>query len=546
LKFLKNRCIIVIIREKGGLVMTEKRENWGSKLGLILAMAGNAVGLGNFWRYPYQAAANGGGAFMIPYFGALILMGLPLMFIEWSLGRYGGKYGHGSLGPMVYLQAREGIKPRTAAILGGIAGGLALGVTVLVNSYYNHIIGWTFGYAFLSLTGGYMDKAISTGEFFVNYIQSPGLVFPFWIFALLVLAFAVAGGIQKGIEVLAKFMMPTIYVVGAILIVRTMTLGTPVNPDWSPIAGLNFIWSPRWDALSWKAALAAAGQIFFTLSLGMGIICNYASYLKPDDDIVLSGVATVSLNELAEVILGGTIAIPIAYTYLGEAGMQASIGLSFISLPNIFREMGGGQIFGAFWFILLAFAGVTSAVAMYNYIVALLEESFGMAKKSAAALVFFLYIAVGLPVCLEPILTKTADLAYFTEVDNWVGSYLLVFLGGLEAIVVGWLMGKKGLDEINNGSYWKLPEWFYKLFMQFLTPVSIILLLIMSTRDYFIAGYFKAVPSFVANSPQLVPWVNGARIVMVIVVTLGFIQAYKTIKDKYSAELQSNEVSIRK
>ncbi|OGO79319.1 MAG: Na+dependent transporter [Clostridiales bacterium GWB2_37_7] len=526
--------------------MAEKRENWGSKLGLILAMAGNAVGLGNFWRYPYQAAKNGGGAFMIPYFGALILMGIPLMFVEWNLGRYGGKYGHGSLGPMVYLQAREGVSPKMAAILGGLAGAIALGVTVLVNSYYNHIIGWTFGYAFMSVTGGYMDAAKSTGEVFVNYIQSPGLVFTFWLLALVVLGFAVSGGIQKGIELLAKFMMPTIYIFGIILIIRTLTLGSPVNPDWSPIAGLNYIWSPRWDQLSWTAALAAAGQIFFTLSLGMGIICNYASYLKPDDDIVLSGITTIALNEVAEVILGGTIAIPIAYTFLGEAGLGAGVGLSFISLPNIFRTMAGGQLMGTLWFLLLAFAGVTSAVAMYNYVVSLLEESFGFAKKKAALAVFLLYVVVGLPVALEPILTKTADLAYFTEVDNWVGSYLLVVLGLIEVIAAGWIMGGKAKDEMNRGSYWKVPDWFFKVFIQFLTPISIIGLLVMSTRDYIKAGYFKLVPSFVANSPQLIPWVQAARFVVFGVLAIGFFQAYKTIRDKYGVELESNQVSIRK
>ncbi len=526
--------------------MTEKRENWGSKLGLILAMAGNAVGLGNFWRYPYQAAKNGGGAFMIPYFGALILMGIPLMFVEWNLGRFGGKYGHGSLGPMVYLQAREGVSPKAAAIIGGLAGAIALGVTVLVNSYYNHIIGWTIGYAYLSLTGGYMDAAKSTGEVFVNYIQSPGLVFTFWLIALVILGLAVSGGIQRGIETMAKFMMPTIYVFGVILIIRTLTLGSPVNPDWSPIAGLNYIWSPRWDALNWTAALAAAGQIFFTLSLGMGIICNYASYLKPDDDIVLSGLATVALNELAEVVLGGTIAIPIAYTFLGEAGLGAGVGFSFISLPNIFRAMAGGPIFGAFWFLLLAFAGITSAVAMYNYVVSLLEESFGFSKKKASLAVFLLYILVGLPVCLEPILTKTADLAYLTEVDNWVGVYLLVVLGAIEVIVAGWLMGNKAKDEMNNGSYWKVPDWFFKLFIQFLTPVSIIVLLVMSTRDYLKAGYFKMVPDFVAGTPVLVPWVQAGRFVVLAVLVIGFFQAYKTIKDKYQVELESGQVSIRK
>jgi hypothetical protein len=147
---------------------------------------------------------------------------------------------------------------------------------------------------------------------------------------------------------------------------------------------------------------------------------------------------------------------------------------------------------------------------------------------------------------MEPILTKTGDLAYFTEVDNWVGSYLLVVLGGLEVIISCWLNRKNTLEEINRGSYWKIPQWFYKVFMQILCPVSIIVVLVMSTRDYFNAGYFKAVPSFVANAPQLVPWVNGARVVMVVVWVFGFIQAYKTIKRYYGAEMESGQVSIRK
>lgn len=526
--------------------MSEKRENWGSKLGLILAMAGNAVGLGNFWRYPYQAAKNGGGAFMIPYFAALILLGIPLMLVEWNQGRYGGKYGHGTLGPMVYLQAREGANPKVARVLGGLAGALALGVTVLLNSYYNHIIGWTLGYAFETATGGYMDKAINTGEYFVKYIQSPGKVMVFWLISLAVLGFAVMRGIQKGIEAWAKFMMPTIYVFGIILIIRTLTLGAPVKPEWTPIAGLNYIWSPRWQDLNWTAALAAAGQIFFTLSLGMGIIQNYASYLKPEDDIVLSGLATVSLNELAEVILGGTIAIPIAYTFLGPEGLGAGVGLSFIALPNIFRQMAGGQIFGTFWFLLLFFAGFTSAIAMYNYLVALLEEEAGVPRRMGAVLVFIIYIIFGLPVGLEPILTKTAELAYLTELDNWVGSYLLVVLGLLEVIVTGWLLGLKGLEEMNKGSYWKVSKTFYNVFIQFLTPVAIIILLVFSTRDYFKAGYFKWIPSFVEKTPQLVPWVLAARFVMFAVLIIGFIQAYRNIGKKYGQEIYEGRVLVRR
>lgn len=527
--------------------MSEKRENWGSKLGLVLAMAGNAVGLGNFWRYPYQAAKNGGGAFMLPYFGALILMGIPLMLVEWSLGRMGGKYGHGTLGPMVYLQAREGVKPKTAIILGSLAGGLALGVTLLVNSYYNHIIGWTMGYTVLSLTGAYMDPEISTGGFFVDYIQNPGLVFGFWLLALTVLLFTAMGGIQKGVERMAKILMPTIYVFGIILIIRTLTLGSPnpAHPDWTPIAGLNFIWSPRWADLNWAATMAACGQIFFTLSIGMGIICNYASYLKPDDDVVLSGFTTVALNELAEVILGGTIAIPIAYAFLGPDGVGASIGLSFIALPSLFREMGFGNIVGAMWFLLLSFAGLTSAIAMYNYLVALIMENSSMVRKNASIAVFIGYIIVGLPVALEPILTKTADLMYFTEVDNWVGNYFLFVLGLIEIIVTGWLFREKGLPEINRGGYWQVPSWFYKAFIQFLTPVLMIVVLVMYTIDTAKAGYYKFIPDFVAGNDVLIPWVQAGRVVVFGVVAIGCWVTYNSIKRSYKEELEKNEVIIR-
>lgn len=530
----------------GGKVMSEKRENWGSKLGLILAMAGNAVGLGNFWRFPYQAAKNGGGAFMLPYLMALLLFGIPIMLVEWMMGRLGGRYGHGTVGFMVYIISRDKIKPKRAIILGSVCGMIVIGVTLLVNSYYNHIIGWTLGYAVMSITGGYADKTLSTGQVFVNYIQNPAYVFSFWILSLGFLAFAVARGVQKGIETWAKIMMPLLYLFGFILVFKVLTLGAPVKPDWSAIKGLDFLWSPRWGDLNFKAALAAAGQIFFTLSIGMGIIQNYASYLKKDDDIVTSALTTISLNELAEVVLGGTIAIPITYAFMGPDGLGASIGLSFISLPNIFRSMSGGMFMGALWFFILFFAGFTSAIAMYNYLVTILEEEFGFAKKKAAISVFFGYILVGLPVALEPILTKTADLAYFTEVDNWVGTYFLVVMGLIEVIVVGWFMAEDPIEEMNRGSYWKAPKWLYSVMIKFVTPIVIAIVLIGSTVSYLSEGYFKLIPSFVEKTPVLVPWVIGARLVLLTVFILGFILTYRSIKGKYGQEISQNKVLIRK
>ena len=314
----------------------QNRDQWGSKIGLILAMAGNAVGLGNFWRFPYIAATNGGGAFMIPYFFALIVIGLPTMLVEWAIGRYGGAHGHGTVGPMVYIQARKAISPKKAIILGSVCGAIGFGVTVLVNSYYTHIIGWSLGYAVNSLTGGYVG--VDSGAFFVNYVTDPKNLI-FWIIGLASLGWAVMKGVSEGIEAWAKVMMPAIYVFGIILAVRAVTLGAPVNPDWSSMKGLNFVWNPDLSQLTSASIVTATGQIFFTLSLGMGIICNYASYLQPDEDIVTASVATVALNEFAEVILAGTSVIPISYAFLGPEGIKGSIGLAFMALPNVFTTM---------------------------------------------------------------------------------------------------------------------------------------------------------------------------------------------------------------
>ena len=146
-------------------------------------------------------------------------------------------------------------------------------------------------------------------------------------------------GVSEGIEAWAKVMMPAIYVFGIILAVRAVTLGAPVNPDWSSMKGLNFVWNPDLSQLTSASIVTATGQIFFTLSLGMGIICNYASYLQPDEDIVTASVATVALNEFAEVILAGTSVIPISYAFLGPEGIKGSIGLAFMALPNVFTTI---------------------------------------------------------------------------------------------------------------------------------------------------------------------------------------------------------------
>ena len=363
----------------------------------------------------------------------------------------------------------------------------------------------------------------------------------FWVISIGLLGWAVMKGISEGIEAWAKVMMPTIYVFGIILVIRALTLGAPLNPDWSSMKGLNYVWNPDLSKLNSASVVTATGQIFFTLSLGMGIICNYASYLKSDEDIVAASVATVSLNEFAEVILAGTSVIPISYAFLGPEGIKGSIGLAFMALPNVFTTMAGGRIFGAVWFFLLFFAGFTSAIAMYNYLVALLEEDLGIQRKKGAWIIFAAYLIVGLPIALESVITGQANLFYFTEVDNWIGNYLLIVPGLIEIIVVAWLVKEPFLDEMNKGGLWKVPKWFYKVFHQFLTPVSIILFLAVFTKDYALAGNFKIIPSYMVGNEDFVGWVNLARAVVVVVLIVGFIQTYTSIKAKYKSEIVNNK-----
>ncbi|RLF77566.1 Na+dependent transporter [Thermococci archaeon] len=521
--------------------MAEQRDKWASKIGLILAMAGNAIGLGNFWRFPYQAAKNGGGAFMIPYFVALFLLGIPIMWVEWVEGRYGGKYGHGTLGPTFYLMSRESLKPRTALIFGIIGGMLAFSVTTLLNSYYLHIIGWSAAYTYFSATGAYFGK--DSVQFLINYLGNTGQVLLFWGISVALLGVAVGQGVSKGIERWVKVMMPLLYVAAILLVIRSLTLGSPVKPEWSSMKGFEFLWEPRLSEVTWQSALAAAGQIFFTLSLGMGIIQNYASYLGPEDDVALSGLATVSLNEFAEVILGGSIAIPIAFAYLGEKGISAGVGLAYIALPNVFMNMPAGQFFGAVWFLLLWFAGFTSAIAMYNYLTALLEEDLKISRKTGAIFVFILYLILGLPVALDP--TKaTLDLYYLTELDSWVGSYLLVVLGLFDIIVAVWLFKPENFwEELHKGAYIKVPGWIKPL-ITYVAPIYTLILLIFTTKDYITGGYFKAVPSYVAK-PEYASWVWLARGMMFLILIIGAIEAYIAIKKKYGEELEKNEVIIK-
>lgn len=459
-----------------------RREGWKSRTGLILAMAGNAVGLGNFLRFPVQASQNGGGAFMIPYFAAFLLLGIPLMWMEWSIGRYGGSLGHGSTPGMFQALWKNPVSKYLGVL------GIFLPLTIVI--YYTCIESWTLAFAFFSATQKYFGvetresmgaflrgfQGLERNEFFGSIATS----YIFFLVTLGVNLYVLARGIAGGIEKLAKIAMPLLVLFAVVLVVRVLTLGTPdpAHPERSVMSGLAFIWNPDFSQLSRGSIwLAAAGQIFFTLSLGMGAIHCYASYLRKKDDIVLTGLTTSVTNEFCEVVLGGTIAIPVAVAFFGAAETMAiarggAFDLGFQSLPVIFQRIPVGAIFGALWFMLLFFAGITSSVALAQPSVAFMQDELGFTRERAVKV-----LSVVLFVCAQPVILLLGH-GFLDEMDYWAGTFGLVILATVETVIlVGMFGGDKAWREIHEGADMRIPI-FFKYVMKYVTPVYLLVMLV--------------------------------------------------------------------
>ncbi len=547
-----------------------RRERWASNIGLVLAMAGNAVGLGNFLRFPVRAARFGGGAFMIPYFVSFLLMGIPLMWVEWAIGRFGGRFGHGSTPGMFHRMWKHP--------LAKYIGVLGLFAPTVIMIYYSYIESWTLAYAlraflgrlphpptaeafggnieeylkpFSDFFGGYAGP--SAGDAFTNFSRGGGT----WRWWLCIAVFLVcmglnvwvlARGVARGIELLAKVAMPLLFLFAFVLVARVLTLGHPVSPAHSPLQGIAYVWEPQFyldkcsycgntlvpkdgglecpkepekhpvtdhqktfvltDGTTW---LEAAGQIFFTLSLGMGAIPTYASYLGPDEDVVLSGLATSSANELAEVVLGGSIAIPSAAAFFGLnltkriAATYGTFGLGFIVLPALFRMMPFGDFLAGIWFLLLFFAAFTSSVAMAQPAMAFFQDELGWKRETAAVVLgLFFFLSTQLVIFFSGVLD---------EMDFWAGSFTPVVFSMVELFVFLWIFGSdRAWEEIHRGAAFEVPRIFHDIGKYFTTFfLAVVLIFWFKER---ITGLLTASPTV---------WMARAFMAVLLLVLLGAI-----------------------
>ncbi|MHC4236007.1 MAG: sodium-dependent transporter, partial [Planctomycetota bacterium] len=354
-----------------------RKENWGSRIGVVLAVAGSAVGLGNFLRFPGQAVNNGGGAFMIPYIISFLVVGIPIAWCEWTMGRLGGRYGQNNAPGIFYALWRR-------APAKGL-GALALLIPVTIYMYYVLLEAWCLDYCIFFIEGGFAklfaeatagiseNQAVAdavvgaTGGHYATEcgLNDHGALFQegnrmIWLVlaCYLVNFIIIYQGVLRGIEKFCKWAMPLLIICAIVILLRVLTLD-------GISTGLGFMWNPDWSSLTdAKVWLAASGQIFFSLSVGFGIILCYSSYLRRDDDVVLTSLSASSTNEFCEVILGGMIVVPAAFLFLGaENAKGTTFGLGFVTIPAIMHFMPGGpfwaSFFGAMWFGLLFLAAVT-------------------------------------------------------------------------------------------------------------------------------------------------------------------------------------------
>ena len=457
-----------------------KQQQWGTRVGVILAVSGSAVGLGNFLRFPGQAVTHGGGAFMIPYVIALLLLALPIGWGEWAMARYGGRKGFHS-GPAILGAAGKGKAAR-------YLGSLAVLIPLAVYMYYVYIEAWCLRYSWsylvggIHLSGGLATQVAGAKDFFnhatgagANGVLNTSALF--WLIVVALNIILVYRGLSGGIEKFCSFAMPAMAILAVVVLIRVLTLGTPnpAHPDQSVIGGLGYMWNPDFSKLSDPETwLAAAGQVFFSLSVGFGVILNYASYLKKKDDLVLSGLCAAATNEVFEVGFGGLITVTATFVFLGASGAAGgTFGVGFNTLPVVFAQMGAaGRFVGFAWFFLLFLAAITSSISMLQPAKAFFEEALGTTSGRAVGMVSLLAAGGS-----AYVIFFSKDLLALDTIDFWVGTFCIFILATIQIICFGWIWGvKEGEKELNQGALIPIPQAILFI-MKYVAPVYLLVIL---------------------------------------------------------------------
>jgi NSS family neurotransmitter:Na+ symporter len=431
---------------------------WSSRWAFILAAAGSAVGLGNIWKFPYLAGEYGGGAFVLVYLVCVAVIGIPIMMAEVMLGRRGRQ---SPINTMLALAREEG-RSRYWQLLGWM--GVVAGFLIL--SYYSVIAGWTLAYVFRTGSGRFTGASASeVAAAFDGFVGDPEKLLAWHTVFMVMTMVVVSRGVKSGLEQAVRYLMP------ALLVLILVLLGYSLNTGYFA-EGLQFLFTPDLSKVTATSVLAAMGQAFFSLSLGMGAIMIYGSYLPQHASITRSSIG-VALGDTAFAILGGMAIFPILFANGLDPAQGA--GLAFKTLPLAFGHMPGGAFFGALFFVLLLFAAWTSAISLAEPAVAYLVENRGMSRVRAATWVGLSIWLVGMGTIFSFNLWSevriVGRLNFFESVDFLTSNIMLPLGGLLTAVFAAWLMsGKATREELDlDGT----PYQVWRFLVRYVTPIAI-------------------------------------------------------------------------
>lgn len=436
--------------------MAEKSSGWGSRLGFILASAGSAVGLGAIWKFPYMAGTNGGSVFMLPYIFFTLTVGVSLLLAEFAMGRAG------RAGPMESLT-------RVCGRGWGAFGGIGVFTVFLILSFYSCVGGWCFKYMLDAFLGrGLISDAKLLGSYFGDFVSNGAESYFFLLVFLGITALVVLRGVQAGIERVSKILMPALFILMIVLIIRGVTLP-------GGLKGVEYLFSPRWEDFNATALFNAMGFCFFSLSLGAGTMITYGSYLDPKADLPNS-VAWVASLAILSAVLGGLMILPAVFAF--GLDPTAGPGLTFVTMPAIFAQMPFGHFFAIFFYVCLAVAALTSSVSMLEACTALLTRRFSLSRTKAVLITLAGAAAVGF--CATMSFGAWSDVKLFGKtifdlldyVTSNVGMPLSSFGIAIAAAWVGWKSMKEELQRAHPMSSAKLG--FVRIMIGIVSPLFVL------------------------------------------------------------------------
>lgn len=439
------------------------RETWGSKVGFILAAAGSAIGLGNIWRFPYVLGESGGFAFLLVYLLSVVLIGIPIMGAEMVIGRASGRNPVGAF---------RKLAPRS---LWWLVGGIGLVTGMLILAYYSVIAGWTLSYLLKAVTGGLSGLADgnAAATIYNDFVTNSPLVVVFHILFMGLCILVVSQGVQSGIERWSKILMPTLFVLLVLLIARAVTL-----PGSG--AGLAYLFQPDFSKLTPQVILSAMGQAFYSLSLGMGVMITYGSYLDRKTNI-FSSTATIAGLDASIALLAGIAIFPAVFAMGLEP--NSGVGLTFQALPLVFDRLPFGSLLASLFFLLLTIAAVTSAISLLEVMVAFATDELKWVRKRATLIMAAIAALLGIPVAMSfgdweqvTILGKT----FFGLYDFATANVLLPLGGIFIALFAGWFWGNAVKEEMLTGSG---QEKLYRIWLwtvRIVAPVAVAIVLFNS------------------------------------------------------------------